>query len=155
MTQELIIVLVLLFAAVIAFMMNKPRMDVVAVCALLALPLTGSVSLEQALAGFSDTSVIIVAVFFIIGDGLVRTGVAFRVGDWLVKQSKNSETRLIVLLMLSVALLGSVMSSTGIVAIFIPIVISVATKMKADVRRLMMPLSFAGLISGMMILNRI
>ncbi len=152
MTQELIIVLVLLFAAVIAFMMNKPRMDVVAVCALLALPLTGSVTLEQALAGFSDSSVIIVAVFFIIGDGLVRTGVAFRVGDWLVKQSKNSETRLIVLLMLSVALLGSVMSSTGIVAIFIPIIISVATKMKADVRRLMMPLSFAGLISGMLTL---
>ena len=152
MTQELIIVLVLLFAAVVAFMMNKPRMDVVAVCALLALPLTGSVTLDQALAGFSDSSVIIVAVFFIIGDGLVRTGVAFRVGDWLVKQSKNSETRLIVLLMLSVALLGSVMSSTGIVAIFIPIIISVATKMKADVRRLMMPLSFAGLISGMLTL---
>lgn len=152
MNTELIIVLVLLFAAVIAFMMNKPRMDVVAVCALLALPLTGSVSLDEALAGFSDSSVIIVAVFFIIGDGLVRTGVAFRVGDWLMKQSKNSETRLIVLLMLSVALLGSVMSSTGIVAIFIPIVLSVAAKMKADVRRLMMPLSFAGLISGMLTL---
>lgn len=152
MNTELIIVLVLLFAAVIAFMMNKPRMDVVAICALLALPLTGSVTLDQALAGFSDSSVIIVAVFFVIGDGLVRTGVAFRVGDWLMKQSKNSETRLIVLLMLSVALLGSVMSSTGIVAIFIPIVLSVAAKMKADVRRLMMPLSFAGLISGMLTL---
>ena len=152
MNTELIIVLALLFAAIVAFMMNKPRMDVVAICALLALPLTGSVTLNQALAGFSDSSVIIVAVFFIIGDGLVRTGVAFRVGDWLMKQSKNSETRLIVLLMLSVALLGSVMSSTGIVAIFIPIVLSVAAKMKADIRRLMMPLSFAGLISGMLTL---
>lgn len=152
MNQELLIVLALLFIAIVAFMANKPRMDVVAVCALLALPLTGSVTLDQALAGFSDSSVIIVAVFFIIGDGLVRTGVAFRVGDWLMKQSKNSETRLIVLLMLSVALLGSVMSSTGIVAIFIPIVLSVAAKMKADTRRLMMPLSFAGLISGMLTL---
>lgn len=152
MNQELLIVLALLFVAIVAFMVNKPRMDVVAVCALLALPLTGSVTLDQALAGFSDSSVIIVAVFFIIGDGLVRTGVAFRVGDWLMKQSKNSETRLIVLLMLSVALLGSVMSSTGIVAIFIPIVLSVAAKMKADTRRLMMPLSFAGLISGMLTL---
>ncbi|PWD85947.1 SLC13 family permease [Ignatzschineria cameli] len=152
MNQELLIVLALLFIAIVAFMINKPRMDVVAVCALLALPLTGSVTLDQALAGFSDSSVIIVAVFFIIGDGLVRTGVAFRVGDWLMKQSKNSETRLIVLLMLSVALLGSVMSSTGIVAIFIPIVLSVAAKMKADTRRLMMPLSFAGLISGMLTL---
>lgn len=152
MSQELIIVLLLLLAAIIAFMINKPRMDVVAVCALLALPVTGSVTLDQALAGFSDSSVLIVAVFFIIGDGLVRTGVAFRVGDWLVRQSKNSETRLIVLLMISVALLGSVMSSTGIVAIFIPIVLSIATKMKADTRRLMMPLSFAGLISGMLTL---
>ncbi|MGL4673933.1 MAG: SLC13 family permease, partial [Wohlfahrtiimonas sp.] len=152
MSQELIIVLLLLLAAIIAFMINKPRMDVVAVCALLALPITGSVTLDQALAGFSDSSVLIVAVFFIIGDGLVRTGVAFKVGDWLVRQSKNSETRLIVLLMISVALLGSVMSSTGIVAIFIPIVLSIATKMKADTRRLMMPLSFAGLISGMLTL---
>ncbi|WP_077928578.1 SLC13 family permease [Wohlfahrtiimonas populi] len=152
MSQELIIVLLLLLAAIIAFMINKPRMDVVAVCALLALPVTGSVTLDQALAGFSDSSVLIVAVFFIIGDGLVRTGVAFKVGDWLVRQSKNSETRLIVLLMISVALLGSVMSSTGIVAIFIPIVLSIATKMKADTRRLMMPLSFAGLISGMLTL---
>ena len=99
MSQELIIVLLLLLAAIIAFMINKPRMDVVAVCALLALPVTGSVTLDQALAGFSDSSVLIVAVFFIIGDGLVRTGVAFKVGDWLVRQSKNSETRLIVLLM--------------------------------------------------------
>lgn len=152
MSQELMIVLFLLLMAIIAFMVNKPRMDVVAVCALLALPITGSVTLDQALAGFSDSSVLIVAVFFIIGDGLVRTGVAFKVGDWLVRQSKNSETRLIVLLMISVALLGSVMSSTGIVAIFIPIVLSIATKMKADTRRLMMPLSFAGLISGMLTL---
>lgn len=152
MNYELIIVLALLFMAVVAFMLNKPRMDVVAVCALLALPLTGSVTLDQALAGFSDSSVIVVAVFFVIGDGLVRTGIAFRVGDWLVKQSKNSETRLILLLMLAVAFLGSVMSSTGIVAIFIPILLSVATKMKADTRRLMMPLSFAGLISGMLTL---
>lgn len=152
MSYELMIVLILLLAAVIAFVMNKPRMDVVAICALLVLPLTGSITLNEALAGFSDSSVIIVAVFFVIGDGLVRTGVAFRVGDWLIKQAKNSETRLIVLLMLSVALLGSVMSSTGIVAIFIPIVLSIAAKMKADTSRLMMPLSFAGLISGMLTL---
>src|SRR5699024_1143422 len=106
----------------------------------------------DALNGFSDSSVILVAAFFVIGEGLVRTGVAYQVGDWLVKQAKNNETRLIVFLMLSVAILGSVMSSTGIVAIFIPIVLSIAAKMKADPRRLMMPLSFAGLISGMMTL---
>lgn len=152
MSPELLTVLALLAAAIIAFMFNKPRMDVVAVIAIVTLPLLGLVTLDDALAGFSDSSVILIAAFFVIGDGLVRTGIAFSVGDWLVRQSKENETRLIVLLMLSVALLGSVMSSTGVVAIFIPIVLSIAVKMKADPRRLMMPLSFAGLISGMLTL---
>lgn len=152
MNGELITVLALLFAAIVAFLMNKPRMDVVAIIAIIVLPITGVITLDDALNGFSDSSVILVAAFFVIGEGLVRTGVAYQVGDWLVKQAKNNETRLIVFLMLSVAILGSVMSSTGIVAIFIPIVLSIAAKMKADPRRLMMPLSFAGLISGMMTL---
>ena len=58
-----------------------------------------------------------------IGEGLVRTGVAQRLGDWLVAGAGSSETRLLVLLMLVVGGLGAVMSSTGVVAIFIPIVL--------------------------------
>ncbi|WP_312928725.1 SLC13 family permease, partial [Stutzerimonas nitrititolerans] len=54
--------------------------------------------------------------------------------------------------MLAVAGLGSVMSSTGVVAIFIPVVLSIAARMKVSPRRLMMPLAFAGLISGMLTL---
>ena len=70
----------------------------------------------------------------------------------MARQAGSSETRLIVLLMLTVAALGSVMSSTGVVAIFIPVVMSVAVRMNIPASRLMMPLSFAGLISGMLTL---
>ena len=59
---------------------------------------------------------------------------------------------MLVLLMVTVAGLGAFMSSTGVVAIFIPVVLSVAARMKTAPGRLMMPLSFAGLISGMMTL---
>ena len=54
--------------------------------------------------------------------------------------------------MLAVAGLGSVMSSTGVVAIFIPVVLGIANRMKVSPRRLLMPLAFAGLISGMLTL---
>ncbi len=54
--------------------------------------------------------------------------------------------------MLTVAGLGAFMSSTGVVAIFIPVVLSVSMRMNTSASRLMMPLSFAGLISGMMTL---
>ncbi|HBO37408.1 MAG TPA: SLC13 family permease, partial [Pasteurellaceae bacterium] len=60
--------------------------------------------------------------------------------------------RLLAFLMLSVAGLGSFMSSTGVVAIFIPVVLMVCQQMKLSPKRLMMPLSVGGLISGMMTL---
>ncbi len=89
---------------------------------------------------------------FVIGDGLVRTGIAYRLGDWLVAKAGSSETRLLILLMLAVAGLGSAMSSTGVVAIFIPVVLGVAARLRIAPARLMMPLAFAGLISGMLTL---
>ena len=126
-------------------------MDVVALLAMVALPLTGVLSVQEALAGFSDPSVVLIAALFVIGDGLVRTGIAYRLGDWLMRAAGSSETRLLVLLMLAVAGLGSVMSSTGVVAIFIPVVLGIANRMKVSPRRLLlMPLAFAGLISGML-----
>ncbi len=93
-----------------------------------------------------------IAALFIIGDGLVRTGVATMMGSWLVKVAGSSETKMLIYLMLTVAGLGAFMSSTGVVAIFIPVVLSVCMRMQISPSRLMMPLSFAGLISGMMTL---
>ncbi|MCY1219342.1 transporter, divalent anion:Na+ symporter (DASS) family [compost metagenome] len=152
MNHELILVLALLLAAITLFVLNKPRMDVVALLVIVALPLTGVLDISHTLAGFSDPSVVLIAALFVIGDGLVRTGIAYRLGDWLVARAGSSETRLLVLLMLAAAGLGSVMSSTGVVAIFIPVALGVAARLKIPPARLMMPLAFAGLISGMLTL---
>ncbi len=124
----------------------------VGLLALVALPLSGVISVHEAFTGFSDPNIILIAALFVIGDGLVRTGIAKKLGDWLVLRAGNHETRLIALLMLIVALLGSVMSSTGVVAIFIPVVLRIAQRTQIAPGRLMMPLSFAGLLSGMLTL---
>ncbi|WP_313025059.1 SLC13 family permease [Pseudomonas lopnurensis] len=152
MNGDLLLVLFLLAVCVGLFIVNRPRMDVVALLAMVALPLSGVLSVPEALAGFSDPSVVLIAALFVIGDGLVRTGIAYRLGDWLMRTAGSNETRLLILLMLAVAGLGSVMSSTGVVAIFIPVVLGIAARMKVSPRRLMMPLAFAGLISGMLTL---
>ncbi len=152
MTSELIWVLMLLAVAMVLFASNKLRMDVVALLVIIAFVMSGTLTLNEAVAGFSDPNVILIAALFVVGHGLVRTGVAYQVGEWLMKVAGNSEIRMLVLLMLTVAGLGAFMSSTGVVAIFIPIVLSVSAKMKTAPARLMMPLSFAGLISGMMTL---
>ena len=152
MNGELIWVLSLLAIAIVLFATGKVRMDAVALLVIVAFVLSGTLTLSEAFAGFSDPNVILIAALFIIGDGLVRTGVATKMGAWLVRMAGSSETRMLILLMLTVAGLGAFMSSTGVVAIFIPVVLSVCMRMNIAPSRMMMPLSYAGLISGMMTL---
>lgn len=152
MNGELIWVLSLLAIAVVLFATGKVRMDAIALMVIVAFVLSGTLTLNEAFSGFSDPNVILIAALFIIGDGLVRTGVATKMAAWLVSVAGNSETKMLIYLMLTVAGLGAFMSSTGVVAIFIPVVLSVSARMNTSPSRLMMPLSFAGLISGMMTL---
>ncbi|PJG85000.1 SLC13 family permease [Conservatibacter flavescens] len=150
--MDLLLVLLFLVGAIILFVSNKIRMDVVALLVILAFSLSGILTVEEVFAGFSDPNIILIALLFIVGEGLVRTGIAYQVSEWLMKAAKNSETKVLILLMLAVASLGAFMSSTGVVAIFIPVVLTICRQMNISPRRLMMPLSMAGLISGMMTL---
>ncbi len=152
MNASLAIVLVLLASAIVMFAINKPRLDAVALIMLVALPFTGVLTVNEALSGFSDANIVLIAALFVIGDGLVRTGVAQRLGDWLIAKAGKSEVRLIVLLMMVVCGLGATMSSTAVTAIFIPVALRIAQSTGISPGRLMMPLSFAALISGMMTL---
>lgn len=152
MSADLAVVLGLLTAAIAMFALGRPRMDAVALAMLVALPLTGILTVGEALNGFSEPSLVLIAALFVIGEGLVRTGIASRLGDWLASRTGGSSTRLMAMLMLAVATLGSVMSSTGVVAIFIPIVLRITTRLRIAPGQMMMPLSFAALISGMMTL---
>jgi di/tricarboxylate transporter len=116
---------------------------------LTVLPFTGVITMSEALAGFSDPTIVLIAALFVLGDGLVRAGVARRLGDWLTATAGGNEIRLVVLLMLVVAGLGATMSSTAVTAIFIPVVLRIAQGADVSPSGLMMPLSVAALISGM------
>src|SRR6516164_7464496 len=107
MNASLGIVLVLLASAIVMFALNKPRLDAVALIMLVALPFTGILTMGEALAGFSDPNIVLIAALFVLGEGLVRTGVAQRLGDWLIARAGKSELRLIVLLMVVVGALGA------------------------------------------------
>ncbi|WGE50502.1 SLC13 family permease [Actinobacillus equuli subsp. haemolyticus] len=145
-------VLAILAVAVVLFIQNKLRMDVIALMVLLAFSLSGILTTKEALAGFGDPNVILLALLYIIGDALARTGVANQMSDWLLRVAGASEAKVIALLMLSIGTLGAFMSSTGIVAIFIPVTLAICASLNISPRRLMMPLAVAGLISGMMTL---
>ncbi len=148
MNTELLLVLLLLAAAIVMFVANRPRMDVVGLLMIVLLPFTGVLTMSEALAGFADPSIVLIAALFVIGEGLVRTGVARRIGDWIGQTTGGHEGRALVMLMLAAAGLGAFMSGTAVVAIFIPIVLRLCQGTGASPRALMMPLSVAALLSG-------
>lgn len=152
MTPQAIFVIGVLAAAALLFATNRIRSDIVAVLVVLALMLSGVLTVSQSLAGFADPVVILIAALFVVGEAVVSTGLATRLGEFVLQVGGSSETRLLALLMGLTGLVGAFMSSTAVVALFIPVAITISNRSGIDRRRLLMPLSAAGLISGMMTL---
>jgi di/tricarboxylate transporter len=152
MNPELLVVCAILAGAAVLFASNRVRLDVVALLTVMALMLTGVMTPREALAGFGDPIVLLVAGLLVVGETLTRTGVAYSIGRWISRRAGSSETRLLVLMMGIAGLLGSVMSSTAVVAILIPVVLTLATRSNLNASRLLLPLSYGALISGMLTL---
>lgn len=137
----MLITLVILLISAALFVSGKVRSDLVALCALLALLLFQILGPAEALAGFSNTTVIMMIGLFIVGGGIFQTGLAKMIGGQVIKLAGNSETRLFLLVMLVTALIGGFVSNTGTVALMLPIVVSMAAYAGTSSRRLQNPVS--------------
>ncbi len=108
---------------------------------------TGVLNAEEALEGFSSTSVVTVGVLFVIIAGLVHSGVI----HWMVKKvlgTPSSYTAAIVRLMLPVAAMSSVLSNTTVVALFVKVVKIWSKKLNIAPSKLLIPLSYASCLGG-------
>lgn len=152
MSPDAAFVFALIAIAAMAMASNRVRYDVVALVVVLSLMLSGVLSVGEALSGFGSSVVIMVAALLVVGEMLDRTGVARAVGDWILKRGGGNEAQLLVLIMLGAAGLSAVMSSTAVVAIFIPIVLRIAAETRINASRMLLPMSYAALISGMLTL---
>ena len=133
-------------------MWGRIRSDVVALCSMVALVLTGVITPEEGLAGFSNSVVIMIAGLFIVGGAITQTGLARLISNKVLSLAGESELRLFYLVILVTIIVGLFVSNTGTVAILMPIVVTIASQSGVDARRLLMPMAFACSISGMMTL---
>lgn len=151
-SYEIVVVFAVLLGAATLFVTDFVRSDIVGILVLLALMLSGVLTVDEALAGFSNAVVMIIVAMFVVSEALVSTGIAQQIGSTVLKLGRGDETRLVILLMVVIAVVGAFMSSTSAMAIFIPVALSVAQKAELNRKRLLMPMSIGALISGMMTL---
>ncbi len=148
----MLVTLIILLVSAIFFVSGKVRSDLVAICALLALLLANIITPAEGLAGFSNTTVIMMVGLFIVGGGIFQTGLAKMIGSKVMVLAGNSPLRLFLLVMIVTAAIGMFVSNTGTVALMLPIVVSMAAASGTSSRRLLMPLAFASSMGGMMTL---
>lgn len=149
MTAEIATVFAILAVAIVLFITERIRIDLVALIVLVSLALTNLVSPTEALSGFSNIAVVTVWAILILSAGLSRTGVANVVGRQLLRLAGDSEFRLVVIIMLTAGLLSGFMNSIGVAALFLPVVIDIARQTGRAPSRLLMPLAFASLLGGL------
>jgi di/tricarboxylate transporter len=138
----------ILVVAIILFVTEWLRVDVVALGVMVALMMTGLLTTAEALAGFSNSAVLTIAALFIVGGAVMQTGLAGLIGQHILAIAGTSEVRLIAVIMGAVALLSGFMSDTGTVAVLLPAIVSLAGSADLSPSRLLIPLSFGALLGG-------
>ncbi|MBD3106912.1 SLC13 family permease [Bacillus sp. AGMB 02131] len=151
-TSPMIITFVILLFVILFFIQGKYRPDFISVASLLALTVLGVLTPEEALSGFSNSIVLMIAGLFIVGAGIFDTGLASKISKMLLRLGGNNESRLLFIIMITVSLFGTVLSNTGTVAILIPVVMSIAVQLNINPSKFLIPLTYSSSLGGLLTL---
>ncbi|MEM1338607.1 MAG: SLC13 family permease [Bacteroidota bacterium] len=149
----MVTLLVILFITIVLFIWGKFPPDVVALISLIALYLSGILTMEEALSGFSNATVIMIAALFIIGEGLSRTGWTALAGQRFVSWAGKSIPKLLVIVTLGASVLSGFVSNTGTVAALLPVTVSAAWSAGTLPSKLLMPVAFGSNTGGLLTLT--
>ncbi len=148
MTADMVMTLIVLTFAIILFVFEWVRVDVVGIMMMVLLPLIGLVTPKQAFLGLSSNAVVSIIAVIIIGAGLDKTGVMNKVASPIIKLGGRSEKRIMALISGTVAFISSMMQNIGAAALFLPATQRIAKRLDIPISRLLMPMGFCAIIGG-------
>lgn len=147
-TTEMVVVFSVLGFVVILLVFNLLRVDVVGLLVMTVLPLTGLLSVREAIAGLGSNAVIVLICVMVIGTALDKTGVVSKIAQKITTIAGSSESRVITLLGLTVTLPSAIMSNVGAVAVMLPAALKVSRLSRIPASKTIMPLGFLANMGG-------
>ncbi|MBW1635780.1 MAG: SLC13 family permease, partial [Deltaproteobacteria bacterium] len=147
-TTDMIIVFSLLTLAIILFIFDLLRVDLVGWLMMVLLPLTGVVTPEEAVAGLSSNAVVSIIAVMIIGAGLNKTGVMNVVAAQIIKVAGRGERQIMSVVSLTVAFISSFMQNIGAAALFLPATMRISRQLNISASRILMPMGFCAITGG-------
>lgn len=151
MPQDQIFIFAILIGAIILFIWDKWRYDLVALATLFVAVIAGVVPADKAFSGFADPVVVTVGAILVISAAISRSGFI----DWALKIMGSVVHRRYLQVTVLVALviaLSAFMNNVGALAVFLPIAIASAKRANRSPSEMLMPLSFGSLLGGLITL---
>ncbi len=148
MELPVILVMIVLIMAILLFIFEWVRVDVVGIIMMVILPLLGLVTPKEAISGLSSNAVVSIIAVIIIGAGLDKTGAMNVLARILLRFAGKSESRIMLLISGTVAFISSFMQNIGAAALFMPAAKRICKQTSIPVSRILMPMGFLAIIGG-------
>jgi len=148
MDTEIIVVLSILVVTAILLIVDKLRIDIIAILCMLALAWTRILEPLEALSGFSSNAVITIIAVMILGRGIARTGVMAGFARLALKYAGNSQRRIVAVVSTGGGLMSGFIQNIGSAVLFLPAILNIARRRKMPASGLIMPIGFAIIVSG-------
>jgi len=143
------ITFIILALAIVFFLSDRLRPDLVALLVMLALGLSGVLDSQETFSGFSRSAVIAIIAIFILAEGLRRTGLTEKLGEMLIRFGGKREGTLVFTVTLAGAVLSLFMNNIAAASVLMPAISGAARKTGISASRLLMPLAFGTILGGM------
>ena len=147
-TLQMGIVMGALGLAILLFIFEWVRVDVVGIMMMVLLPILGVVTPKEAISGLSSNAVVSIIAVIIIGAGLDKTGCMNVLARKILQMAGKSESRIMTLISATVAFISSFMQNIGAAALFMPAAIRIGKQTGIPVSRILMPMGFCAIIGG-------
>lgn len=138
--DQLTIVLIILALTIIAFMSGKLPYTVISMGIIIALIMTGIMTIDEAFSGLTNSNVIMFAAMFVIGAGIVKSGLLDSTKN-IVMRYQNRPKIVLLVLMLVAAVLSILTSAVGTMAILLPLIINIANNLNISRSKFIYPVA--------------
>ena len=145
---EMELTFLVLAVAILLFVTEAVRVDLVAIIVVVILALTGLVSPPQALSGLASNAVVSMGAIMILGKGMERAGVVNRISRAVLRVAGSDERRLLGVTSSVVGMISAFMQNLGSAALFLPAILRISKSTGTPASRLLMPMGFAAILGG-------
>ncbi len=146
----LLFVAALLVWLLVSFVREKWSADVVAAIGVAALLVTQILTPHEVLSVLSNSAPATIACMFVLSAALERTGCIDALGNWLGNLVGDKPLRVLGGLMITALIISAFLNNTPVVAILTPVAIALAKRSHSSPSKLLIPLSYATVLGGML-----